>query len=110
MAVQRTATVPYTDADALLSAVLQSEIKVEEELRRLTGGGQNEELQEALRKLAEKDAEVEAAQHTVEKLKDDGLAKWGPKGQPAWRAVKPKSVRKWEEAGRRSLLAHGTRR
>ena len=78
MAVQKKAAVPYTDADALLSAVLQSEVEVEEELRRLTGAGQNKELQEALRKLAETDAEVEAAQQKVEELTKDGLAQWGP--------------------------------
>ena len=78
MAVQKKAAVRYTDADALLSAVLQSEVEVEEELRRLTGAGQNKELQEALRKLAETDAEVEAAQQKVEELTKDGLAQWGP--------------------------------
>lgn len=78
MAVQKKAAAPYTDADALLSAVLQSEVEVEEELRRLNGVGQNKELQEALRKLAETDAEVEAAQQKVEELKKAGLSQWGP--------------------------------
>jgi hypothetical protein len=78
MAVQKKAATPYTDADALLSAVLQSEVEVEEELRHLTGAGRNKELQEALRMLAETDVEVEAAQAKVEELKKDGLEQWGP--------------------------------
>jgi hypothetical protein len=78
MDVQKRASEPYTDADALLSAVLQSEVEVEEELRRLTGNAQNEELQKALRKLAETDADIEAAQQRVQAVERDGLARFGP--------------------------------
>ena len=68
---------PLTDADALLSAVLQSEVELEEELRRLNGEDNTAELQEALRKLAETDAEIAAAEGKVKAVEGEAKGKFG---------------------------------